>query len=128
MSKRCFGNRAVGADGKGLPFSPAVRAGDWVYVSGQVAFDDGGRLVQGGIVEQTRQALSNVKAALALAGCDLGDVVKVNVWLDDARDFGAFNTAYAAFFPTEPPARSTVRSELMIDAKIEIDCVAYKPA
>lgn len=124
MTKQVIG----GASAQGLPFSKAVRAGDFVYVSGQVAFDESGQLVQGGIEAETRQVFRNIEAVLKEAGCTLGDVVKVNVWLDEPRDFGRFNKTYAEFFPTDPPARSTVRSELMIDAKIEADVVAYKPA
>ena len=123
MSKKTIG----GMSAQGLPFSKAVRAGDSVYVSGQVAFDANGNLVEGGIEEQTRQTMRNVGAVLKEAGCTLEDVVKVNVWLDDARVFGRFNSTYAEFFPNDAPARSTVESRLMIDAKIEIDCIAYKP-
>ena len=64
---------------------------------------------------------------LEKAGCTLDDVIKCNVWLADARDFWSFNKVYASYFPGVPPARSTVQSPLMIDAKIEIDCVAYRP-
>lgn len=123
MSKKTIG----GMSAQGLPFSKAVRAGDTVYVSGQVAFDANGNLVEGGIEDQTRQTMRNLEAVLKEAGCKLEDVIKVNVWLDDARDFGRFNNTYAEFFPNDAPARSTVESRLMIDAKIEIDCIAYKP-
>ena len=116
-----------GAGGQSLPFSPAIRAGDFVYVSGQVAHDENGELVDGGIVKQTQQTIENLRRILAAAGCTLEDVIKCNVWLADARDFWSFNKVYASYFPGMPPARSTVQSPLMIDAKIEIDCVAYKP-
>jgi enamine deaminase RidA (YjgF/YER057c/UK114 family) len=65
---------------------------------------------------------------LALADCTLGDVCKVTVWLDDARDFGSFNRVYLEQFPAAKPARSTTEARLMVDAKVEIDVVAYKPA
>ena len=122
-----FGNERTGAGGQGLPFSPAVRAGDFVYISGQVAMGDDGEIVPGGIVAQTRRTMENVSKALALAECTLENVVKVNVWLDDTRDFWSFNREYATFFPNNKPARSTVRSEIMVDAKIEVDVIAYKP-
>jgi enamine deaminase RidA (YjgF/YER057c/UK114 family) len=61
------------------------------------------------------------------AGCTLDDVVKCSVWLDDPRDFGIFNRVFAEYFGNHPPARSAVRSQLMIDAKVEIDAIAYKP-
>lgn len=110
-----------------VPLSPAVRAGDYVFVSGQVPVGADGKVVQGGVAEQTRQVLENVRSVLALAGCDLSDVVKTTVWLEDRADFPAFNEAYRAFFPENPPARSTAESRLMIDIKVEIECVAYRP-
>lgn len=116
-----------GMSDQGLPFSKAVRAGDFVYVSGQVAFDSAGNIVLGGIREQTIQTMRNIESVLEEAGCSLADVIKVNVWLEDARDFGIFNKTYATFFPQNAPARSTVESNLMIAAKIEVDCIAYKP-
>jgi len=120
LPKQTFGTSHV-------PLSPAVRAGDFVYVSGQVPVGSDGIVVKGGITEQTEQVLANVKAALALAGCTLDDVVKTTVWLEDARDFGAFNAVYARHFPKNPPARTTVESRLMIDIKIEVEAVAYRP-
>ena len=122
-----FGNVSTGQGAKPLPFSKAVRAGDFVYVSGQVAFDPQGVLVYGDIETQARVTLENVKNVLALAGCQLSDVVKANVWLDDVRDFWGFNKVYSEFFPTNPPARSCVQSALMIDGKVEVDVIAYKP-
>ena len=132
MGKKIIG----GMNSQGLPFSRAVRAGDFVFVSGQVAFDNEGNLIKGGIEEQTRQTFHNIipkrvilgiKAVLQEAGCSLKDVVKVNVWLDDAGNFSRFNAAYAEFFLNDAPARSTVQSRLMINAMIEVDCIAYKP-
>ena len=127
MSVERIGVERSGAGGQALPFSPAVRAGDFVYVSGQVAMKENGEIEPGGIEAQTKRTMENVIAVLAKAGCTLEDVAKVNVWLDDARDFWTFNRVYAEFFPNGAPARSTVRSQLMVDAKIEIDVTAYKP-
>ena len=110
-----------------VPLSPAVRAGDFVYISGQVPTDASGVVVPGGIEAQTRQVMDNVKAALALAGCTLDQVVKTFVILSDARDFGAFNKVYATYFPSEPPARTTVEARLMIDIRIEVEAIAYAP-
>jgi reactive intermediate/imine deaminase len=110
-----------------VPLSPAVRAGDFVYISGQVPTDAAGSVVAGGIEAQTRQVMDNVKAALALAGCTLDQVVKTFVILSDARDFGAFNKVYATYFPSEPPARTTVEARLMIDIRIEVEAIAYAP-
>lgn len=120
MTKQCFGNSHV-------PLSPAVRAGDFVFVSGQVPVDKDGNIVEGGVGPQTTQVLENIRAALALAGCSLEDVVKTTVWLKHAEDFAEFNAAYGAFFPKEPPARSTAESRLMIDIRVEIEAIAYKP-
>jgi reactive intermediate/imine deaminase len=121
--KKALGGRGPGA----LPFSPAYRAGDYVLVSGQVAFDAEGRLVAGGIEAETRQVMQNISAALELAGCSLADVVKTTVWLSDRADFKRFNEVYGSFFPQDPPARSTVEARLMIDAAVEIEAMAYKP-
>jgi 2-iminobutanoate/2-iminopropanoate deaminase len=111
-----------------VPLSPAVRAGDFVYVSGQVPARADGTMVDGGIEAQTRQVLDNVKAALALAGATMDDVVKTTVWIEDARDFSGMNKVYASYFAKEPPARTTVESRLMLDIKVEIEAVAYAPA
>jgi 2-iminobutanoate/2-iminopropanoate deaminase len=109
-----------------VPLSPAVRAGDFVYVSGQVPTVDG-RIVGDDVAAQTRQVLDNIKAVLAEAGCTMADVVKSTVILKHASDFAAFNEAYAAYFPSEPPARTTLEANLMIDILVEIDVVAYRP-
>jgi reactive intermediate/imine deaminase len=126
MSVQFLGGTRTGAGGQPLPFSPAVKAGPFVFVSGQIAMGDKGEIVPGGIEAQTRQTLKNVENALALAGCTLKDVVKSTVWLDDARDFWTFNRVYAEFFSENKPARSTTQATLMIDAKVEIEVIAYK--
>ncbi len=122
-----YGHIPSGAGGQKLPFSPAVRAGDFVYISGQVAMNERGEIDYGGIEAQTRRTMENVKKVLALADCDLSDVVKVTVWLDDTRDFWTFNRVYLEYFGEHPPARSCVRSEMMVDCKVEIEVIAYKP-
>lgn len=127
MSVITLGQSPIASDRQSRPLSPAVRAGDFVFVSGTVPTDDQGQVVTGGIEAQTRQVFQRLEAALALAGCTLQDVAKVNVWLDDARDFGSFNRVYMECFGDHRPARSTVESRLMIDAKVEIDVTAYKP-
>lgn len=108
-----------------LPLSTAHRAGDFVFVSGQVGFGPDGKLVAGGIEAETRQTLANIAAALALAGATLADVVKVTVWLADLDDFPAFNAIYRPHFPQSPPARSTVQAGLMLNARVEIEAVAF---
>jgi reactive intermediate/imine deaminase len=126
MSVQFLGGTRAGAGGQPLAFSSAVKAGPFVFVSGQVAMGDNGEIVPGGIEAQTRQTLKNVEKALALAGCTLKDVVKSTVWLDDARDFWTFNRVYAEFFSENKPARSTTQATLMVDAKVEIEVIAYK--
>lgn len=108
------------------PFSKAVRAGDSIYVSGQVPAVNG-EIVNGGIVQQTEIVIQNIIDVLAQADCVLANVVKVNVWLDDPRDFTSFNAVFKKYFSDHPPARSTVQSTLMVDAKVEMDVIAYKP-
>ncbi len=122
-----LGNPPMASDRQPRPFSPAVRAGDFVYVSGQVPADENGEIVVGGIEAQTRQVMKNLGTVLALAGCTLDDVCKTTVWLQDARDFGSFNRVYMSYFGEKKPARSTTEARLMVDAKVEIDVVAYKP-
>jgi reactive intermediate/imine deaminase len=126
MSVEFIGGTRSGAGGQPLPFSPAVSAGPFVFVSGQVAMGENGEIVGGGIEAQTRQTLKNVERALALAGCTMANVVKATVWLDDTRDFWSFNRIYAEFFPGNKPARSTTQAKLMVDARIEIEVIAYK--
>jgi reactive intermediate/imine deaminase len=114
------------AGGQRRPFAKAVRAGDFVFVSGQVP-TVGGEVVAGGIVPQAEQAIANLRAVLETAGCTLADVVQVTCWLDDPRDFSSFNAVFEKHFLAAPPARSTVQAALMVDAKVEIDAVAWKP-
>jgi|TARA_B110000211_G_scaffold229446_1_gene287220 reactive intermediate/imine deaminase len=114
------------AGGTPRPFAKAVRAGDYVYVSGQVPTIDG-EIVSGSIIDQSEAVMHNIIAVLNLAGCGLEHVVKVSVWLDDPRDFTSFNSIFAKYFTANPPARSTVQSALMVDAKVEMDVIAYKP-
>lgn len=94
------------------PYSPAVKAGGFVFISGQGGFNPStGELVEGGIREQTRQVLLNIKALVESAGTSMNRVVKVCVWLHDWHDFAAMNEVFAEFFKENPPARSTVQGE-----------------
>ncbi|WP_182085256.1 RidA family protein [Aureimonas sp. ME7] len=124
MLKR-YGAGETGAGGKPLPFARAVEADGWLYVSGQVAMENG-EIVPGGIVQQTKKTMENLIAILTEAGYGLEDVVRVGVWLDDPRDFWSFNGVYAEYFGATPPARACVQSSMMVDCKVEIDCVAFK--
>ena len=127
MPVETLGQSLIASDRQARPLSPATRAGDFVFVSGQVPTDDQGQVIAGGIEAQTRQVFARLRQALALADCTLADVAKVSVWLNDARDFGSFNRVYMECFGEHRPARSTVEARLMIDAKVEIDVTAYKP-
>lgn len=115
-----------GAGGQYLPFARAVEANGWLYVSGQVPVLNG-ELVAGNITAQSRQAIQNLLAVLREASYGPEHVVRCGVWLDDARDFAAFNAVFREFFGEHPPARSCVQSSMVVDCKVEIDCVAYKP-
>ena len=112
---------------RALPRSLATKAGGFVFVGGQVARDESGNLIAGGIEAQTRQTMKNVGQALAAAGCTIEDVVKTMVWLDDAGDFAEFNRVYGEFFPGNRPTRSTIQAKNMLGTKIEIEVIAYKP-
>lgn len=107
-------------------FTPVVATGDLLFVSGQLAFGDDGSLV-GDVAVQTRRCLANIEALLQPFGCGLGDIVKATVWLARVQDFAAFNAAYAACFPGAPPARSTLRADLMVaGALVEIEAIAVR--
>ncbi len=113
--------------GRKLSLSRAVRAGDFVFLTGQVPFKDGQVMTSGSVEDQTRAVLEDIQLTLAEAGCSLGDVVKAMVWLRDRADFPGFNAVYGEYFPHEPPARSAVVSELLVDVRVEVEVVAYKP-
>lgn len=113
--------------GTRLPIALAVRAGDFVFVSGQAALAAEGGVIDGGIVAQTEVTIERLKTVLAEVGCSLADVVKATVWLDDPRDFGPFNEIFRKHFGDAPPARSTLVSKLVLDGKVEIELVAYRP-
>jgi reactive intermediate/imine deaminase len=113
--------------GRKLSLSRAIRAGDFVFLTGQVPFKDGQVMTTGTIEDQTRAVLEDIKRTLAEAGCALADVVKAMVWLRDRADFPGFNTVYGAYFPEDPPARSVVVSELLVDVRVEIEVIAYRP-
>ena len=121
-----FDSADLAAGGTPRPFAKAVRGGDFIYVSGQVPTLKG-EVVNGGIVAQSEAVIENIISVLKLADCGLEHVIKVNVWLDDPRDFTSFNSIFTKYFMAHPPARSTVQSAIMVDAKVEMDVIAYKP-
>jgi 2-iminobutanoate/2-iminopropanoate deaminase len=111
------------------PYSPAVRAGDWVVLAGQVGLDPAtGRMVDGGVDAQARQVLANIRAVLADCGATLGDVAKTTVFVTDIAEFPTVNAAYADAFGDHRPARSTVQvAALPGGALVEIEAWAYAP-
>ncbi|CAG9165498.1 RidA family protein [Cupriavidus respiraculi] len=115
----------TGTGGQHMPFARAVQADGWLYVSGQVPMVDG-EVVEGNIVAQTHQAIQNVLAILTEAGYGPEHVVRCGVWLDDARDFASFNKIFKEYFGANPPARACVQSSMVVDCKVEVDCIAYK--
>ena len=125
MGIKRYGTGGRGAGGQPLPFARAVEADGWLHVSGQVGMENG-EIVRGGLIAELHQTMKNLIAILNEAGYGLEDVVKVGVWLDEPRDFWTFNKIYAEYFGGNPPARSTVQSHMMVDCKVEIDCVAWK--
>lgn len=127
MEKICL--QAAGAPPALGPYSHAVVAGDFVFLSGQGALAPDGRgIVHGTIEEETRLTFSNIKAVLDEAGATLKDVVKVLVFLNDMGNFSAFNKVYKEYFPKDPPARSCVEAaRLPGDMQVEIEVVALLP-
>ena len=117
----------IGKKNPNLPFHPAVRAGDFIFVSGQVAKDEKGNMCVGNIEDETRWTLESIKRILALEGADLSDVVKITTYLEDARDFGRYNGVFKEYFPEGNVSRTTVEARAVIACKIEMDAVAYKP-
>ncbi|MGB1310192.1 MAG: RidA family protein [Leucothrix sp.] len=114
-------------NGRELSLSKAIRAGDFIFITGQVPLRDGMPMTSGTVEEQTRACLEGLKAILAEADCELADIVKSMVWLKNKEDFPAFNAVYSEYFPIEPPTRSALVSDFLIDILVEIECVAYKP-
>jgi 2-iminobutanoate/2-iminopropanoate deaminase len=108
------------------PYSPVVVSGDLVHTAGQVGFDQQGELVPGGIGAQTRRALENLTACLQAGGCELSDVLKVNVYLADLGTFEGFNGVYREFFQEPYPARTTVGAALPGSILVEIEAVARR--
>jgi reactive intermediate/imine deaminase len=127
MTIERFGAAPSGPGGRSLPFTKAVRAGDFIFVSGQVPMGADGEIIEGNIATQTQQTIENVKSILQSLGLGLEHVVKATVWLADTRDFWPFNKVYLEYFGAALPARSCVRADMMVDCKVEIEVVAYDP-
>lgn len=110
------------------PYSPAVRAGDFIFVSGQLAVDpETNQYVPGDIQQETRMTLNNIKRILEGAGASISDAVRVGVFLADGTEFAKMNEVYAEFFGDAKPARTTIVCSFASDIRVEIDCIAYSP-
>lgn len=114
-------------DGRRLSLSRAIRAGDFVFLTGQIPFKDGAPMTEGSIEDQTHAVIRDIRETLKLADCDLSNVVKSMVWLTDRADFPGFNAVYSEYFPNDPPARSAVVNDLLVDVRVEVEVVAYNP-
>jgi reactive intermediate/imine deaminase len=126
MSIKRYGvEGGTGQGGANMPFSRAVEANGWLYVSGQVPMVNG-EVILGNVVAQSHQAIKNMMAIVEEAGYGPEHIVRCGVWLDDARDFAAFNGVFRQYFGEHPPARACVETKMVVDCKVEIDCVAYK--
>lgn len=121
MTKQIIG----GHSDEDLSYSKCIKAGDFVFVAGMVGFAEDSLLVSGGIVAETRQILSELRDILNQAGCSLADVIKINVCLPNPDDFESFEKEYSRWFEVDPPARATICAKLTIDAKVEIEAIAY---
>ena len=115
--------RAIG------PYSRAVRAGNFLFLSGQIPLDPNtGELIEGDIRQQAQRVLENIKGLLESQGLGMGDVIKVTIFLKDIGNFNQVNEEYAAYFSSSPPARSTVEvAKLPRNAEIEIEAIAFVP-
>jgi len=124
---RVAGIYPIGNKNPNLPFHPGIRAGDFLFVSGQVAKDENGKMCDGTIEEQCKWTLESVRRVLKADGADLEDIVKITVFLEDVRDFSRYNRAFGEYFPEGLLARTTVEARAVISTKIEMDAIAYKP-
>ena len=126
MFKEIIGEPLV-INGRKLSLSKAVRAGDFVFLTGQIPMKNGVVVTVGSIEDQTRIVLDEIKNTLTEAGCELQDVVKTMVWLKNRADFPGFNEIYGEYFSHEPPARSAIVSDFLVDILVEVEVVAYNP-
>jgi 2-iminobutanoate/2-iminopropanoate deaminase len=125
-SKQVIGGLYI-SRGRTLSLSKAVRAGDFVFLTGVVPRSGDEPMTTGSIEDQTRVVCETIKATLAEAGCTLDDVVKAMVWLRERSDFPGFNAVFGEYFSIDPPARSAVLNELLVNVRVEVEVMAYKP-
>ena len=127
MSIKRYGTEgSTGTGGQHLPFSSAVEAGGWLYISGQTPMIQG-EIVEGSIIEQSRLAIKNCLSIMESANFSLEDIVHVKVILTDARYFQSFNKVFSEFFSENPPARICCVADLVVDCKVEVDITCFNP-
>jgi enamine deaminase RidA (YjgF/YER057c/UK114 family) len=112
-------------NGRRLSLSKAIRAGDFIFLKGQIPFMDGVPMTSGWIEEQTEAVIKEIQNTLNEAGCDLSHVVMSLVWLREWSDVPGFKEFYGKYFPNDPPTRSAVLSDLLVDVRVEVEVVAY---
>ena len=122
--KKVIGDPVI-INGRQLSLSKAIKAGDFIFLTGQIPFKNGVPMTTGSIEEQTENVIEEIQKTLAEANCDLSHIVKAMVWLREREDFVGFNEVYGRYFPYDPPARSAVISELLVDVRVELEVVAY---
>ena len=127
MSKKIVIGDPVVIGGRTLSLSRAIRAGDFVFLTGQIPFKNSEVMTTGTIEEQTEAVLQDIQKTLSEANCEFKDVVKAMVWLSKREFFPGFNEVFSRYFPEDPPARSAVVNELLVDVKVEIEVIAYSP-
>ena len=126
-TRKSSSHYAIGKKNPNLPFHPAVRAGDFIFVSGQVPKDENNNMVSGTIEEETLATLKTIARVIADEGATLSDVVRITTYLEDTRDFGRYNKVFAEHFKDAVLARTTVEAKAVINTKIEMDAIVYKP-
>ncbi len=125
MKKRFVG---TGPAPLNLPFSPGIRFGDLIFISGQGPLDANGKVIAGDIKAQTRKTLENFNRVLAAAGSDMESVLQTTVYLKDLNDYSGMNEVYSSFFKDPKPARATVQAELLFGMGVEIQGIAHIPS
>jgi 2-iminobutanoate/2-iminopropanoate deaminase len=110
-----------------LPFSPGIKFGDLIFVSGQGPIDQNGKVIEGDVKSQTKMTLENFRKVLVAAQSGMEYVLQTTVYLSDLNDYAEMNGTYSAFFPDPKPARATVRADLLFGMRVEIQGIAYVP-
>ncbi len=126
-TRKSSSHYAIGKKNPNLPFHPAVRAGDFIFVSGQVPKDENNNMISGTIEEETLATLKTIARVIADEGATLSDVVRITTYLEDTRDFGRYNKAFLEGIGDAVLARTTVEAKAVINTKIEMDAIVYKP-